>query len=150
MTTIAWDGRTVAADSQVAAGGVVVGSAQKLRHVGDTVYSLTGSGCLFDPMIKWAEAGLTPEAKPVAEGDAAETTLLIFRGGRAWMVKPVLPYLEELFAPDAWGAGAEIAIGALDHGASAEQAVQIAIKRSIHTGGAVQTIDLQNIEAKAA
>jgi hypothetical protein len=44
--------------------------------------------------------------------------------------------LDDTFA--AFGAGAEVAYGALEVGASAEEAVKAAARRSITTGGLIQ------------
>lgn len=147
MTTIAWNGHVVAVDSLVTAGSINVGSAEKVRTRGITAYALAGTAALFEPMIAWAEVEFALDKKPVAEGDDAETTLFVFRGNQCWMIKPKLPYLEEMTAPDAWGAGAEIAIGAMDAGASPERALEIACRRSVHTGGPVRSIDLRKLQA---
>ena len=57
---------------------------------------------------------------------------------------PKMPYPEEYFAPEAWGVGADYALGAMDSGADAKMAVERAIKREIWLGGPVQVIDLRD------
>lgn len=145
MTTIAWTNGQVAADSQVSYGICRgAGAATKLKRKGNVVYACTGTAPLFDPMIKWVEDGADPEKRPKISDEKA-TTLLVFRDGKCFAYRTDVPYPEEMSAPDAWGSGAEFAIGAMRAGASPAQAVEIAIVCDVHSGGPVQVIDLQSL-----
>lgn len=62
---------------------------------------------------------------------------MLFEGGKAFY---------EVQAPYAIGSGADIALGALDQGATAEEAVKIACKRNVLSGGAVTTVTFDEIE----
>lgn len=149
MTVIAWDGRLVAADSLACYGTCrAAAPVQKLRQRGSTVYGLTGSGALFEPMIEWVEKGADPASAPTASEKHKDTRLIVWRDGACYCYTLDMPYPEELFAPDAWGIGADLAIGALEAGADAAKAVEITIKRETHTGGPVQVIDLHALKAK--
>lgn len=150
MTTIAYDGRYVAADSQVCFGACRgAKSVQKIKVRGSVAYACTGHGALFDPMIVWFEMGAKPEDKPKVSDDK-NACLLVFSDGKCRAYKSDLPYPEELFGPDAWGSGAEYAIGAMRAGASAEHAVRIAIECDVYSGGPTQVIDLYDLQARAA
>lgn len=147
MTTIAWSGTEVAADSQVSYGMCRgAGKVSKLERRGGVVYACTGTAPLFGPMIKWVEEdGADPEKKPKIPDEKA-TTLLVFKDGKCFAYRTDIPYPEEMAAPDAWGSGAEFAIGAMRAGATAKRAVEIAIACDVHSGGPVQVIDLLALE----
>lgn len=145
MTTIAWDGKTVAADSQAQCGDYrIPESVKKIRRVGDTVYALTGQASMFGPMIAWHQAGAHPDSVPkCSDDDANNSGLMVFKDGRCLRYKAAVPFPEEVFAPDAWGAGCYFAIGAMVAGdvtgnpISAETAVKVAIRCNSDTGGDV-------------
>ena len=142
MTTIAWDGKSVAADSQCTYGSYISPeNFKKLIKRGDVVYACTGTGALFKPLIEWYYAGADPNTCPHLgkEGGAA---LLVFRGGKSLVLKTDMPYPDELHAPDAWGSGADFAIGAMKAGADAQRAVEIAIECDPYTGGKVMCFEL--------
>lgn len=141
MTTIAWDGKTVAADSRASAGNMIDAHAiVKLIRSGDTIYGKLGLNALGDPLIEWYESGANPKDIPsVKEGDA---TLLVFRDGKCVAYNTNQPYPEEQKSPNAWGTGGWLALAALCANASPEEAVNIAAKFDSATGGAVQVIDL--------
>lgn len=138
MTTIAWDGKSVAADGQVTYGGQYIGpkSFREIKRIDDTVYALVGSAALFDPFIKWYRDGADPYDPLCVEKDDT-TALLVFQDGQCLMYKTNIPYPDELHAPDAWGSGCEYAIGAMMAGADAKRAVEIAAVCNPGTGGEI-------------
>lgn len=151
MTVIAWDGRLIAADSQVTY-GTSRGSkpVEKIRRVGDVIYACTGSASLFEPMMAWHQAGASPTDKPVAaEGDAA-TRLIVWKEGRCLSYKLETPYPEEHFAPEGWGIASDHVMGAMDAGIDAKTAVENAIKREVYLGGPVLCVDLRPRGTKAS
>jgi hypothetical protein len=146
MTVIAWDGRYVAADSLKCYGSSrAMAPVQKLRVRDGIVFACTGSGALFEPMIQWYLAGKDPEKVPPCGDDHKGTTLIVFTSEGACFYKLDMPHPEELSAPDAWGAGADFAIGAMEVGADAKTAVEAALRRETYTGGPVQVIDLAEL-----
>lgn len=74
-----------------------------------------------------------------------ETVVVVFDRKR----KVVLVY-DEHHVPErvrdseAWGSGADFAIGALDAGASAEQAVKITCRRSTSCGGKIHVFNMED------
>jgi hypothetical protein len=151
MTVIAWDGRTVAADSLKCYGSSrAMAPVQKLRVRNGIVFAMTGSGPLFDPMIEWYLKGADPKAVPECGDEHKGTALIVFKPDGAAFYKPSMPYPDEVSAPDAWGAGADFAIGAMEVGADAKTAVEAAIRREAYTGGPVQVIDLLQLQECAA
>lgn len=147
MTTIAWDGRYVAADSLMISGSYKHPMPyQKLRLGNGVVYGLTGFAAWFDAWIKWYEAGADPAATPACNlsGDNAGS-FIVFAKDNVKFYTREMPYPLKLEAPDAWGSGAEYAIGAMMAGAKADEAIRIAIKVDHGTGGEAQVIDLHGL-----
>lgn len=144
MTTIAWDGKTVAADSlKTIRDGFErrAGSFQKIKRVGDIVYAITGSAALFDPLIEWHKEGAFRNKMPKDKHDGY-SALLVFSEGRCFCYTTDIGYPEELFAPDAFGSGSDYALGALHAGVDAARAVQVAMICNPQTGGEIQVVDL--------
>jgi hypothetical protein len=140
MTTIAWDGKTVAADTQAELGPYTSPVPHyKIKREEDVVYAISGTFALFQPLITWHRSGAFPSSVPKVESDDASTVLLVFEGNRCFALTPSLPYPDECFAPDAWGTGARFAIGAMKAGCDAKRAVEIAIECDVHSGGDVTT-----------
>ena len=145
MTIICWKDGILAADSLCLYGSHRANVPhKKIKMAGKNVYGSTGSGALFDPMIRWVEDGAEPEKCPNVPNDT--TRLLVFTDGRCISYRIGLPYAEEYHSPDAWGSEAEFACGAMAAGASAEEAVHLAIKHTNTVGGPVEVIDLQSCD----
>lgn len=70
------------------------------------------------------------------------TGMLIAPNGEPFMVEDDLTLIQIKAPFYAEGSGADFAIGAMEMGASAEQAVQAAIKHSANCGGKIQTVKL--------
>jgi hypothetical protein len=146
MTVICWDGATVAADSLECYGSTRSAKpVQKLRERKGFIFACTGTGAMFEPLIEWYLNDCPKDQIPQCGDSHKDTKLLVFKGGKAWVLSADLPHPAELYAPDAWGVGADMAIGAMEAGATAAQAVEICIKREVYVGGPVQVIDLTQI-----
>jgi hypothetical protein len=144
MTTICWDGKSVAADTMACTGDYrTPAKILKVKQVGDIVFAMSGMSALFEPCIKWYLDGHDPESMPCWRGGGDNASrLLVFKDGRCFAFHTSLPYPDENFAPDAWGAGENFAIGAMKAGADARRAAEIAIECNPFTGGEVQVVDL--------
>jgi hypothetical protein len=151
MTTIAFDGISVASDS-------LQGShdydcpvpAVKLVEKNGVVYAICGFFAWFDAWIKWYEAGADPKETPICKAPNNNTTFIVFEKGRCFTYDSDMPYPDEAFAGEAFGSGRGFAMGAMAFGANARQAVETAIKLDPGSGGPVQVIDLESLKAKAA
>ena len=146
MTTIAWDGRTVAADRQGCSSHMrLSGSYNKLMQVGDTVYAFTGTLPYMQAMVDWHRAGAKPDKLPKSLRDSDNGgggDLIVFKDGRCFSYTVEIPFADEQFAPAAFGSGFSFAIGALLAGVSAWGAVEVASKLDCYSGGGVTAIDL--------
>lgn len=148
MTTIAFDGRYLAADSLVTTGGTVMGFAKKLRLADGgklpcaAIVGYSGNPCNFSAFIDelkadWPCGGIVPGEENefaavviLQTGEVYEYTGATkhpFTSGGSWLW--------------ALGSGWRIAIGALDMGATAAEAVGVAIKRDTSSGGDILVFD---------
>ena len=146
MTTIAWDGTTLAADCCSWSGGV----RRKVRKVfkiytpdrGTLLVAFTGQAAFCMRVLDWMKGGERPT--PSDFYDRAEITnqcaIAIDESRRVWVLGNDLYWLESLDTIYANGAGQEFAWGALEAGATAEQAIEIAMKRSDYAGLGVDCV----------
>lgn len=147
MTTIAYDGVSVVADGLRCFGSERSRTdVQKIKIVGrNVIYAYTGISALHAPIIAWFEAGHDPKNVPqFHSSDAAHgwALLVIKKDGSVLTVGDEAPYPLECCAPFTLGSGADYAMGALHAGATARQAVEIAVKLDIHTGGDIQVVSI--------
>jgi hypothetical protein len=147
MTTIAWDGKLVAVDSQRTRNGDVIVSLteKKFRIKNNVVYVFMDTPALFKPMVSWVENGANSAIVP-KDAPGSDSTLFVFEHFRCIKYATDMPYPDEYIAPDAWGRGYEFALGALLAGANATRAIEIASLKDVYTGGSVRTIALTTLK----
>ena len=132
MTTIATDGKSVAADGQSTSGDMVTStSSVKLTRLPDG--SIVGGCGELSPMRRAINCLHAPDAHP--DDFTGEFTLVrLFSDGRIVTYEGCLfPF--ELPAPVAIGSGREFAMGAMLAGKGPKQAVEIAAQRDVYSGG---------------
>lgn len=141
MTTIAWDGETVAADKQSSQGDIKWFKEKKLFRFGDVVATYAGREDYGNRFLAWVQDGMDPEGFPdfPAKDDAFDLVGLVFKEDR------VLEFCDNGTAaprpkPFAWGSGAKLALGALLAGKSPKDAVRIASQHDLYSGGGVQSM----------
>jgi ATP-dependent HslUV protease subunit HslV len=136
MTTIASDGNMVAADSLRVGGGEVIDqSTPKLRFFDGSLFGFTGCMALFEPAMRWYKAGAVPGEQPVASMKEGHWSLYRFTKAGATRYSHDLPYPELMPYPFSAGSGCDYAMGALHAGASPRQAIEIAGRLDVYTGG---------------
>lgn len=127
MTTIAWDGRSLAADSKMA--GAYVMRATKAWRLPDG--SLFGGSGIFEQVLQakdWLEAGRPTEGKPTLDEMQA---ILIKPCGTAVFLDE---RLREIPISEPWaavGSGAQFAAAALALGHTALEACQVAAQLDV-------------------
>lgn len=138
MTTIAYKDGVIAYDSRQTRGGAIVSdNAPKCQVVDGVSFFLAGAVCDEKALIA-AYFG-TPSAVPVeCSGYAVDGGKLLMVGydDKTGIWKQELDPAN----PDAIGSGSAYALAAMDMGASAEDAVRVAMKRDIYTGGKVRAL----------
>ncbi len=139
MTTIAWDGKTLAVDSKSCMGSIVESTSAKKLYLNVGEYkavAVTGELLEALDVIDWLKGdklGKFPKGEEGAlvcvdkKGDLY--TYHIHGTGRPEKRKGVFSE----------GSGWAVALGALDCGSTAVEAVKIAAKRCVYTGGKIQS-----------
>jgi hypothetical protein len=142
MTTIAIKDGIIAADSQTTFGNERGLRPTKKIAVGkEAVYAVSGISIL-DPLVAWHEAGADPRNLPAVGSGERWTLMVAWRHGQVCLFNSEAPYGLRIDAPFAMGTGGDYALGAMDHGASAEEAVAIACRRDTASGLPVQSVNI--------
>ncbi len=138
MTTIAWDGTFLAADSQTTSNWTIVSDSSTKIHNFNNVY-FAGSGKVSEirQVARWLEGG--------AEGtlDALKTEkseFLVVIDQRAYVLNEngLIPTHDKYYAT---GSGRDHAYGVLAGGGSAEKAVRSSICHDIGSGGEINIME---------
>lgn len=140
MTTIATDGRSMAGDGQAGRGDLITrASAVKVHRLADgSLFGGAGDAGQLIDLRAWLEGGgARPKAKSLAAFHLKTNGELWYYGDNE------SPVLSE--APNAVGTGEALAIGAMEAGATPEQAVAIAARRDINSGGAITVLHLHGL-----
>jgi ATP-dependent protease HslVU (ClpYQ) peptidase subunit len=148
MTTISWDGRSMAADKQMNTGNM------KHQHVGSKIrrgtyreapalYGGSGTTVFFSAVIDWLMAGEPPDHRPELPGSEDTFTVIVATPSGVF---EYIDSLRPIFLGDitwAIGSGAEYAFGAMDAGACAKRAVEIACGRDCSSGMGIDVLTLK-------
>jgi hypothetical protein len=147
MTTIAWDGTTLAADACSWSGSarrrvrkVFKVRAPDGRHF---LVAFSGEAAFAVAVLAWMRGqGSRPNCRDFMDpaNFGQQCALVIDEKRRVWQLSPTLVYIRHYERIYAFGGGHEFAWGALEAGATAREAVQIAIKRSDLAGLGVDTV----------
>lgn len=156
MTTIAYDGKTLATDSVSFLGDSLrIGcNANKLVVERGCAFAFAGNRVLGEPWMDWFFRGADPEKRPsgVRESDD-DLDMWVWSDGQLFQYTSTMPYPWVVPIPFAMGSGGDFAMGAFRFGevsgtpVSAEQAVLTAIACDPFSGGPVQVIDLWSLES---
>ena len=124
MTVVAWDGEYLVADRQ-RVGGSHRFEVTKLIPVGSCIAVAVGVVDFGQELIEWFQySGRSPEAWPAYQMTEKEwATLVVGLGDGSVGCYYQRPALIKQPAGVAWGSGADFAVGAMAHGASAIEAV---------------------------
>lgn len=135
MTTIAYDGKTLAADSQSTC-GTISGRAVKIaKNKAGFLVAGCGSYATVRWWMDWVLAGLQPDDQPDHAEDA--TIIIVDPRGRARMFAEAA--VSQTLPRRKWaiGSGSDLALGAMAMGADARTAVKVACKFDVYTSGRV-------------
>lgn len=137
MTTVATDGKTVAADSRCIGSYIEPGNIQKIWVLGKSIVGFAGDYASGLRFIEWVKGGCNPESRPELEDFNG---LIVSASG----VKLFCEKLVAMKSPrmSAIGSGDRIAMGAMMAGASPKKAVEIAKKLDPSTGGKVMVLEV--------
>ena len=138
MTTIAYKGGVIAYDSRCTRGTTITDDdCEKLQTVKGVHFLCTGATCDFDALIA-AYFGTAASARVEASGYAIDgcTLWLIGHDDKTGFWKNRI----RLDRSDAIGNGSPFALTAMDMGATAAEAIEMAKKRDTCTGGTIRTL----------
>jgi hypothetical protein len=143
MTTIAWDGRTLATD-RARTNGNTSELACKLFDCGDYVFAAVGS--MFDaPVIeRWLRMGAKWDERPSLDGEVNGCGIVIRKADRAVFMVGGKPTTLAAVppGPTAAGSGQDFALAAMACGKTARGAIGIASRYDYGTGYGCDAIDL--------
>lgn len=135
MTTIAWDGHTLAADTLLTAGGMRAGHTAKIRRFGSLLIGFCGKSTNFEAFRNWLAGGAVGNFK----GEGGNVFILPPTGPAIIWPEAETPWREE--SPFwALGDGEAIALGVMASGGSAVDAVKAAISISVYSGGDITAL----------
>jgi ATP-dependent protease HslVU (ClpYQ) peptidase subunit len=146
MTVIVWDGKTLAADKQATIGD--------LRRTTCKIIQWRGHLCAFAGhtavgllLFEWWKNGQKPGEFPrdLQMDDEKATSFWVITPKRetySWEFThvPIRVYDEKW----AFGSGRDLAIGAMEMGADARRAVEVASKHNVACGGGIDTMTLED------
>jgi hypothetical protein len=129
MTTIAFDGKILAVDSQITDGSFVFGFSNKIFYLKDgSIVALCGSLSLYDEVIEWLNGGEKPI---IYDGDSLNGIMI--KDGIAFEISSKLRVFKTCI-PWAGGSGQNIALTAMKCGKNAKEAVELACELDIYSG----------------
>ena len=141
MTTIAWKGRDLAADTMALSGILRQYVPQKICRLPDgSLIGHAGGTETALIVIQWFRDGERQEVKPKFEGDEWPRIILLRSDGSCWEYEKHLVPMRIYEQFWAIGSGRELAIGAMAQGASARGAVEIAMRWDTGSGGEVEVL----------
>lgn len=137
MTTIATDGKTMAGDGLVCQGELTIAEteATKVFRVDGVIFGLAGKTPHIEVVRQWIKAGR--KGAPAIKGSSA---LLLLPDGS--LLQCDEDGSSPCAAPAAIGSGKDHALTAMDMGADAEKAVEMAARRDPFTGGKITVLAL--------
>jgi ATP-dependent protease HslVU (ClpYQ) peptidase subunit len=143
MTTIATDGRSMAGDGLATLNHAIVSQnhVKVVRLSDGSLFGATGDTGQIKRVAAWLEDGADPGAYP---HDLKEAVVLVLRpDGKIYTLDELSAgYLDPIEAPAAIGAGERYAMGAMDAGASPEEAIRITSRRDPYTNDRVTVLHL--------
>jgi hypothetical protein len=144
MTTIAWDGTSVAADTQITCEGMRRRS-HKLTVTDTWIYGHTGMEADCERVARWVLAGADLDRPPdLDDGEGAHGLLVNRTTGEVFTLagKNAVPRkIEEAF--HATGSGRDYAVAAMALGKTAAEAVSLAARFDVFTGEPVDVVQVR-------
>lgn len=147
MTTIAWDGRTLAVD-RGSWQGYIANRVNKLRDVragsrkkGQAYVALSGDAHFAEAAVEWL-LGCDWPRLPDADYNKC-CGVLLTEDGKLFRIGTGMATFEQILCiPFADGGGADLALGAMLAGADAVKAVELVATRSSLSWGGVDSVTL--------
>ncbi len=141
MTTIAYRDGVIAADSQITFENRRDGKTLKIRRLGRILAGAAGSASQCVAFLDWLQRGAPGHPPRLFSNEYRLDAFVVLTGGRimAFNGEAMLHFRSDLMAI---GSGAAYALGAMACGATAAEAVAVAAKFDINTGGEISVLGL--------
>lgn len=142
MTTVASDGRVMAADSMLTYGAMErsAPAQPKIFKFDGCLYGFSGRDDMVQQARDWITSREGPKKRPKLEEDSV-WILKIDAEGKCWAAYETLVFVPRPL-PCAIGGGSVVAETAMYLGKSPAEAVQVAIDLTQGSGGPIQTLAL--------
>lgn len=148
MTTIAFDGTHLCADTLITAGSERVGYQSKIYAFSSGYVAYCGDVTACHVVLDWIRKGARKNARPVLELESS-FELLWIKKGKVFVVDEEL-FPRPGFTPYTLGSGAAYALAALHLGCTARQAVELAIKLDTGSGGDIDEVCVKEVKKCSA
>lgn len=146
MSVVAWDGKTLAADRQATCAGLRTPTS-KMCVTKSEIIAWTGDSDKGRLLADWYLSGADKTTWPKQQEDKDGWVRMIVASASGCKVYEMTPYPLIVHAPfAAWGSGRDYAYGALEMGADARRAVEVANIHSIECGFGVEAYDLEELK----
>lgn len=137
MTTIATDGKVVAADTRQVGQYIDQIESVKLYVIRGEIIGIAGDCAEAYNYLDWLKCGAKPSQKPNFDKDSEFEALHVTKDGVFHVTKSIHKVL--VGTPSAIGSGGDYAMAAMMAGATPQKAVSISMKLDPYTGGRVVT-----------
>jgi hypothetical protein len=143
MTTVAWDGRSLAADSQITSEFKTTGHSKFFRFRDGSIGAFAGTWANVQAAQRFLD-------HQVDECPTTEWTAIVMRpGGRVDVLECDGSVLDITTIPYALGSGQAYALAAMACGKTAQEAVYVAASFDPYTGGPIEEHRLSDVAAVA-
>lgn len=141
MTTVAWDGKTLAADKQATNNGLRA-TVTKIWRVGQLLVGGSGSPDFIGEMLHWIERGRELPLFPNTQRDKDDwQPILVVEADGTLSVYERTPFpLRPEGDFHAMGSGRDFAMAAMHLGCDARRAVEVAIELDAGSGCGIDTL----------
>jgi len=144
VTTIAWDGHTLAADKR-ACNGSMIFVVTKLFRVRGCLLAAAGDFDRIHEMVAWFESGAIAEKLPPFQRDNTDyVSLMVIQPDKTILKFDRGPAPYKIESPfHAMGSGRDFALAAMHLGKTASEAVMVSSVFDTGTGNGIDTLTLE-------
>lgn len=156
MTTVAYKNGVLAADGRMSLGDMIIKEdTVKVFWVNNHLVGVCGRARAISTFVTWLQkmtdyhivnqevGALVDLVPPTLEDDDGWTALVVTPNKQVLMYEGNTPIEMGIDVPMSIGSGSVFALAAMDAGADAEEAVKVAMKRDVFSGGTVTVVQLE-------
>jgi hypothetical protein len=144
MTTIAFDGETLAADRGSWSNGLHQAVRKAYRVTAPDgrrfLVALAGDGAFAMRVLRWMRGEIDHPGPCMADDETRDVAVVIDERRQVWRMNSRLIYVPYLGKVHAHGAGQEVALGALMAGADAVRAIRITMQVSDYAARGIDAV----------